>query len=116
MHAREESAAPCGTPCARALQPDRGIGRTTATDSSGGPSRLQLEESEDLLEDLEDALISADFGPGSSLKVVDAIRDKVRSAGLRVGWVRAANTSAGAGVSFAVATAVGVDVVGRGRS
>ena len=40
---------------------------------------MQLDEAEDLLEELEDALISADFGPSSSLKIVDEIREQVKS-------------------------------------
>jgi fused signal recognition particle receptor len=40
---------------------------------------VQLDESEDLLENLEDALIQADFGPGSSLKIVDEVRTRVES-------------------------------------
>ncbi|KAK9916798.1 hypothetical protein WJX75_007155 [Coccomyxa subellipsoidea] len=38
-----------------------------------------LEDSEDTLEQLEDLLITADFGPKTALKVVDAIRDDIRS-------------------------------------
>jgi hypothetical protein len=44
---------------------------------------LQLDESDNLLENLEDALIQADFGPGSSLKIVDEIRTRVESGELR---------------------------------
>jgi signal recognition particle GTPase len=40
---------------------------------------LQLDESENLLENLEDALIQADFGPGSSLKIVDEVRTRVEA-------------------------------------
>mmetsp|Transcript_13717 Transcript_13717/g.18838 ORF Transcript_13717/g.18838 Transcript_13717/m.18838 type:complete len:365 (+) Transcript_13717:193-1287(+) len=43
----------------------------------------KLDESDDLLEELEDALISADFGPTSSLKIVDAIREKVLAGKLK---------------------------------
>ncbi|CAL8466922.1 g6458 [Coccomyxa elongata] len=38
-----------------------------------------LEDSEDTLEQLEDLLITADFGPKTALKIVDAIRDDIRS-------------------------------------
>lgn len=44
-----------------------------------------LDESENLLEELEDALISADFGPGSTIKVVDNIREKVEAGELKTG-------------------------------
>ena len=38
-----------------------------------------LEDSEDTLEELEDALIASDFGPGAAIKLVDMLRDKIRS-------------------------------------
>jgi fused signal recognition particle receptor len=38
-----------------------------------------LETSEDALEELEEALIAADFGPRTALKVVDGVRDEVRA-------------------------------------
>jgi fused signal recognition particle receptor len=38
-----------------------------------------LEKSEDALEELEEALIAADFGPRTALKVVDGVRDEVRA-------------------------------------
>jgi len=43
----------------------------------------KLDEAEDLLENLEDALISADFGPGSSLKIVEEIREQVEAGALK---------------------------------
>ncbi|KAK9821763.1 hypothetical protein WJX81_005495 [Elliptochloris bilobata] len=42
-----------------------------------------LEESEDTLEALEDALISADFGPKTALKVADAVRGRIRAGELK---------------------------------
>lgn len=36
-----------------------------------------LDEAEDQLEELEDALISADFGPRTALKVVDGLREEI---------------------------------------
>ncbi|CAG9463472.1 unnamed protein product [Pedinophyceae sp. YPF-701] len=44
-----------------------------------------LEDAEDQLEELEDILISADFGPKTALKVVDAIREDVLEGRLRDG-------------------------------
>jgi len=38
-----------------------------------------LETSEDALEELEEALIAADFGPRTALKIVDGVRDEVRA-------------------------------------
>jgi fused signal recognition particle receptor len=38
-----------------------------------------LETSEDALEELEEALIAADFGPRTALRVVDGVRDEVRA-------------------------------------
>lgn len=38
-----------------------------------------LEKSEDALEELEEALIAADFGPRAALAVVDGVRDDVRA-------------------------------------
>ena len=37
-----------------------------------------VEESEDVLEELEDALIVSDFGPAASARLVDAIREKIK--------------------------------------
>eukprot|EP00241_Pyramimonas_parkeae_P019129 CAMPEP_0114282436 /NCGR_PEP_ID=MMETSP0059-20121206/3560_1 /TAXON_ID=36894 /ORGANISM="Pyramimonas parkeae, Strain CCMP726" /LENGTH=329 /DNA_ID=CAMNT_0001403083 /DNA_START=72 /DNA_END=1061 /DNA_ORIENTATION=+ len=45
----------------------------------------KLDESENLLEDLEDALIAADFGPASTVKVVDVIREQVENGKLTTG-------------------------------
>jgi fused signal recognition particle receptor len=42
-----------------------------------------LENSEDALEELEEALIAADFGPATALRVVDAVRDAVRAGAAR---------------------------------
>lgn len=36
-----------------------------------------LDEADDQLEELEDSLISADFGPKTALKVVDALREDI---------------------------------------
>ena len=44
-----------------------------------------LEDADDTLEELEDALITADFGPATALKVVDQIRDDVRDGKYRSG-------------------------------
>jgi len=45
----------------------------------------KLDESDNLLENLEEALIAADFGPGSSMKIVDSIRERVESGELKTG-------------------------------
>ncbi|QDZ23367.1 cell division transporter substrate-binding protein FtsY [Chloropicon primus] len=37
-----------------------------------------LDDSEDTLEELEDALIASDFGPGAALTLVDSLRDRIR--------------------------------------
>ena len=42
-----------------------------------------LEDADDELEELEDALIMADFGPTTAFKIVDQIRDKVQSGDLK---------------------------------
>ena len=44
-----------------------------------------LEDADDELEELEDALIMADFGPATAFKIVDQIRDKVQSGELKTG-------------------------------
>ncbi|GMH35353.1 hypothetical protein BSKO_03221 [Bryopsis sp. KO-2023] len=44
-----------------------------------------LESSEDTLEELEDALIMADFGPSIALKVVDKLRDRIREGTVKTG-------------------------------
>ena len=36
-----------------------------------------IDEADDQLEELEDALITADFGPRTALKVVDALREDI---------------------------------------
>jgi fused signal recognition particle receptor len=38
----------------------------------------KLGDSEDVLEELEDALIASDFGPGAAIKLVDGLRDEIR--------------------------------------
>ncbi|KAL6785289.1 FTSY1 [Auxenochlorella protothecoides x Auxenochlorella symbiontica] len=43
----------------------------------------RLEDADATLEDLEDALISSDFGPQTAFKIVDAVREQVRSGALR---------------------------------
>ncbi|KAL0019198.1 hypothetical protein WJX77_004588 [Trebouxia sp. C0004] len=42
-----------------------------------------LEDADDTLEELEEALITADFGPKTALKVVDVIRSKVKQGTLK---------------------------------
>eukprot|EP00210_Caulerpa_lentillifera_P003416 g3259.t1 len=44
-----------------------------------------LESSEDTLEELEDTLIMADFGPKVALKLIDQIRDKIRDGLIKSG-------------------------------
>lgn len=44
-----------------------------------------LEDADDTLEELEEALITADFGPKTALKVVDVIRSKVKQGKLKTG-------------------------------
>eukprot|EP01024_Parvocaulis_polyphysoides_P053883 TRINITY_DN539_c0_g1_i4.p1 TRINITY_DN539_c0_g1~~TRINITY_DN539_c0_g1_i4.p1 ORF type:complete len:373 (+),score=66.60 TRINITY_DN539_c0_g1_i4:43-1161(+) len=44
-----------------------------------------LENSEDTLEELEDVLISADFGPKTALQVVDTVREEITSGVLKKG-------------------------------
>lgn len=44
-----------------------------------------LEDADDELEELEDALISADFGPTTAFKIVDTIRIKVQDGELQTG-------------------------------
>lgn len=39
----------------------------------------KLEDADDLLEELEEVLISSDFGPKTALKIVDSIRDEVKA-------------------------------------
>jgi len=38
----------------------------------------KLGDSEDVLEELEDALIASDFGPAAAIKLVDGLRDEIR--------------------------------------
>lgn len=44
-----------------------------------------LEDADDTLEELEEALISADFGPKTALKVVDQIRNQVKQGKIKSG-------------------------------
>ncbi|KAK9809919.1 hypothetical protein WJX72_001739 [[Myrmecia] bisecta] len=44
-----------------------------------------LEDAEDTLEELEEALITADFGPRTALKIVDVIRTKIENGDLKTG-------------------------------
>lgn len=44
-----------------------------------------LEDADDTLEELEEALITADFGPKTALKVVDVIRSKLKSGKMKTG-------------------------------
>ncbi|GAB4814922.1 hypothetical protein N2152v2_001968 [Parachlorella kessleri] len=44
-----------------------------------------FEDADQTLEELEDALIMSDFGPKTSFKIVDAIRERVRNGSLRSG-------------------------------
>ena len=44
-----------------------------------------LEDADDELEELEDALIMADFGPTTAFKIVDQIRDKIQDGELKTG-------------------------------
>mmetsp|Transcript_34801 Transcript_34801/g.98662 ORF Transcript_34801/g.98662 Transcript_34801/m.98662 type:complete len:382 (-) Transcript_34801:146-1291(-) len=44
-----------------------------------------LDDYEDILEELEDALISSDFGPKTALKVVDTVRERVMAGELKSG-------------------------------
>jgi len=39
----------------------------------------KLEDADDLLEELEEVLISSDFGPKAALKIVDSIREEVKA-------------------------------------
>lgn len=45
----------------------------------------RLEDADDELEELEEALILADFGPRTSLKIVDRIRERVKAGQLKTG-------------------------------
>jgi signal recognition particle GTPase len=40
---------------------------------------LQLEDADKTLDELEDALITRDFGVSTSVKIVDSLRDAVKS-------------------------------------
>ena len=44
-----------------------------------------IDEADDQLEELEDALIGADFGPKTALKVVDALREDILAGKLKTG-------------------------------
>ncbi|GAQ81018.1 chloroplast SRP receptor [Klebsormidium nitens] len=45
----------------------------------------KLEESENILEELEEALLVADFGPRTSLKIIDAIRKDILAGEIKTG-------------------------------
>ncbi|KAL4423881.1 hypothetical protein ABPG75_001182 [Micractinium tetrahymenae] len=44
-----------------------------------------LEDADETLEELEDALIMSDFGPKTAFKIVDGIRDKVKTGQIKTG-------------------------------
>lgn len=44
-----------------------------------------LEDADETLEELEDALIMSDFGPKTAFKIVDSIRDKVKAGQIKTG-------------------------------
>ncbi len=65
-----------------------------------------LDDYEETLEELEEALIAADFGPKTALKVVDLIRD-----GIKAGRVKTADDTrvalkVGGGEAYQVSTFV----------